>query len=643
MSPDLDRLDQLARIDGLLRRVREWAEEPVDAAGAERDAASWEPLADARGLLRRVLSRAEAVRVRLEAPLVVATFGGTGTGKSTLVNALVGEEVARPGKQRPTTTTPTLVAHPDTDLEPLGLPLDRVRVKRADAGALREFILIDCPDPDTTEVQAEGEGAATNLGRLRELLPHCDVLLVVSTQQKYRNARVADELAHAARGCRLLFVQTHAAEDGDIREDWRRVLGERFELSPEDLYFVDSVRAKAERDAGRLPTGEFARLQETLRTELSEHARVAVRRANLLDLLHGALERADANVRARRPALDRVGEKLTEEREALTTAMTSRLREELLGNPGVWERRLADAVATDWGVSPFSIALRFYNGIGGYITSSSLFRARNAAAVALVGATMAGQKLREYHAGNAADAGLDQLGAFGQDDGLLRDARFRLQGFTSDAGLPSELLTLTDEQIRDQGVAAEGRFLEGVRGRVDGLIKSLAAKNSRTVVRIWYEVLLMSLPAVILLRAAKNFFWDTFLYPLLFGDAEASDAADPALYGGDYWLAGAVFASLWAGLLVMLFSRRLRRGLDREVNELARSISAGRSARGYGAAGLFPKLDAAVNRAAAGADRLHRLAGEAGDARNRLAGTTVAGAGAKRPPSDAAHENAPAA
>ena len=627
MASDLDRLDQLARIDGLLRRVREWAEEPTSAGENGVDpGARWEPLADARGLLRRVLGRAEAVRVRLEAPLVVATFGGTGTGKSTLVNAIVGEEVAVPGRQRPTTTTPTVIAHPDADLDPLGLPLDRVRVKRVDASTLREFVLVDCPDPDTTEVQAEGEGDATNLGRLRELLPHCDVLLVVSTQQKYRNARVADELVGAARGCRMLFVQTHAAEDGDIREDWRRVLGERFDLSPEDLYFVDSLRASAERDAGRLPTGEFARLLETLRTELSEHARVAVRRANLLDLLHGALDRADAEVRDRRPALDTVGEKLVEEREALTTAMTARLREELLGNPAVWERRLADAVANAWGVSPFSISLRFYNGIGGYITSSSLFRARNAAAVALVGATMAGQKLRDYHAGAAADAGLDQLGAFGEDDGLLRDAQFRLRGFTADAGLPSDLLTLTDEQIRDQGVAAEGRFLEGVRNKVDALIKKLAAKNSRTPIRLWYEILLMSLPAVILLRAAKNFFWDTFLEPLLFGDVEAEGAAGHVLYGGDYWIAGAVFAGLWAGLLVMLFSRRLRRGLDREVNELARSVSASRAP-----AGLFPKLEAAVSAAGSEADRLHRLAEEAAVARDRLADTAVTGAGTKRP------------
>ena len=613
LSPDLDRLDQLARIDGLLARVRDWT-------GRE---GAWEPLEDARGLLRRVLTRAEEVRGRLEAPLVVATFGGTGTGKSTLVNALVGEEVATPGRQRPTTTTPTVIARPDADLAPLGLPLDRVRVKRTDAAVLREFVLIDCPDPDTTETETEGEGGGTNLGRLRELLPHCDVLLVVSTQQKYRNARVSDELAAAARGCRLLFVQTHAATDGDVREDWRRVLGERFEVGGEDLFFVDSVRAKEEREAGRLPTGEFARLLETLRTELSEHARVAVRRANLLDLLHGALDRANAAVRADRPALETVAEQLAAERAALTAAMTGRLREELLDSRGLWERRLADAVATAWGVSPFSFTLRFYNGIGGYIAQSSLFRARNAAAVALIGATEGARRLRERREGLDADDRLDRLGAFGEDDGMLREARFRLLGFLREAKLPDELLTLTDEQIRRQGAAVEGRFLDGVRGRVDGLVRQLAAANSKPHIRVLYEVALLSLPVVILLRAAKNFFWDTFLVPLIWGEADGP-GPPAALLGGDYWLAGAVFASLWAGLLVVLFTRRLRRGLDREVNALARSVAADRTP-----AGLFPRLDAAVTEATAAADRLQRLAAEAAAARDRLAGKPLAGAGTK--------------
>ena len=604
---ELDRLDLLARLDGLLGRVRDWC-------GRED---RWQPVEDGRALLRRVLGRAEAVRVRLESPLVVATFGGTGVGKSTLVNALVGEEVSAGGKQRPTTTTPTLVVHPDTDPAALGLPLDQVRVKTADARVLRDFVLLDCPDPDTTETGTEGEGGATNLGRLRALLPHSDVLLVVSTQQKYRNARVLDELRDAARGCRLLFVQTNAAHDSDVREDWRSVLtgpqpGGGYDVAADDLFFVDSLRAQRERDEGRLPTGEFARLLETLRTELAEHARVRVRRANLLDLLCGALDRAAAGVAETRPKLDAVSAQLAAERAALTDAMTGRLREELLGNSGLWERRLADAVATEWGASPFSITLRFYNGLGGYISQSSLFRARNAAAVALIGATEVGRRLKERQQGRAADDRLDRLeqsrlGAFGDDDGLVRDARFRLAGHVRDARLPEALLDLSEEELGERAAAVEGRFLDGARRRVDDLIGRLAAANSRPWVRYGYEAALLSLPAVILLRAAKNFFWDSFLAPAFL------DVPDEPVYGGDFWIAAAVFASLWAGLWVALFCRRLRRGLGREVRELTASL-----ARRQMPAGPFPQLERATEEAAAAADRLARLREEADAARQML-------------------------
>ena len=56
-------------------------------------------------------------------------------------------------------------------------------------------MLIDCPDPDTNEAETHD----SNLARLHQLLPYCDVLIYTSTQQKYRSARVGDELAQAAK------------------------------------------------------------------------------------------------------------------------------------------------------------------------------------------------------------------------------------------------------------------------------------------------------------------------------------------------------------------------------------------------------------------------------------------------------------
>ena len=98
----------------------------------------------------------------------------------------------------------------------------------------------------------------------------------------------ADELGQAATGCRLCFVQTHADIDDDIREDWRLQLDSDYDVP--DVFFVDSVRALQEQIAGKRPTGDFAKLQDLLGTRLAASARVGIRRANLLDLIDGALK-----------------------------------------------------------------------------------------------------------------------------------------------------------------------------------------------------------------------------------------------------------------------------------------------------------------------------------------------------------------
>ncbi len=230
---ELAHLELLAEVDALVDRLSRWA----------ANIPAWQPAEKCRALVRRLADRASSLRVRLDAPLVVATLGGTGTGKSALVNALVGAEVVQTGRARPTTTRPTLVCRPELTPEMLGIDPGSVELVHRDLPAIRDLVLIDCPDPDTTEQDAlipdlsqkrrEPESSfvagppplapSSNLARLRAILPHCDVLLVTATQQKYRSARVAEELVAAASGAQVVFVQTHADLDDDIRDDWRRM------------------------------------------------------------------------------------------------------------------------------------------------------------------------------------------------------------------------------------------------------------------------------------------------------------------------------------------------------------------------------------------------------------------------------------
>ncbi len=122
-SSELEQLAILAEIDDLIRRIRRWNE----------SGPTWDASERARSLIGKILSRVESLRIRLETPLVVATFGGTGTGKSTLVNALVGQDVTPSGRQRPTTKTPILLLHPDLDPQALGFDVSGFQIRPIDA------------------------------------------------------------------------------------------------------------------------------------------------------------------------------------------------------------------------------------------------------------------------------------------------------------------------------------------------------------------------------------------------------------------------------------------------------------------------------------------------------------------------------
>lgn len=119
---------------------------------------------------------------------VVALAGATGSGKSTLFNALVGEEVSRIGARRPTTSTATAAIwgggeDPSELLAWLGIEA-RHHVAD-DAGDLDGLILVDLPDFDSTEEAHRVEAD--------RILARADVFVWVTDPQKYADARLHNE------------------------------------------------------------------------------------------------------------------------------------------------------------------------------------------------------------------------------------------------------------------------------------------------------------------------------------------------------------------------------------------------------------------------------------------------------------------
>ncbi len=140
---------------------------------------------------RAVLSRTDERLALGVEYTVVALAGATGSGKSSLFNALAGIEVATVGARRPTTSKPTAVVWGeggDALLEWLDVPRRHRTTRESeldgrDQSDLRGLVLLDLPDHDSTQVSHRLE-----VDRLVDLV---DLLVWVVDPQKY-----ADDLLH---------------------------------------------------------------------------------------------------------------------------------------------------------------------------------------------------------------------------------------------------------------------------------------------------------------------------------------------------------------------------------------------------------------------------------------------------------------
>ncbi|MFP3915551.1 MAG: GTPase, partial [Actinomycetota bacterium] len=226
----------------------------------------------------------------LDAPLLVAVAGPTGSGKSTLVNSLAGADVSRPGPLRPTTRQPVVWCHTLETERYREIGSVPCRVVGDEHPLLEDLTLVDTPDIDSY--------VADHRRITAQILRHADVVVFLTSAQRYADAvpwGVLEEVDR--RGSVLVYVLNRLSRRASGAVSDYRALLRRRGLEPGDVHTIQEQRVRGEE--GALPPRSISHLADTLRAMAASRRQVlAGVTARATSYAVGEAERVAADVEA---------------------------------------------------------------------------------------------------------------------------------------------------------------------------------------------------------------------------------------------------------------------------------------------------------------------------------------------------------
>ena len=256
---------------------------------------------DALTEARRVVDQADRRLAISGSATVVALAGATGSGKSSIFNALSGTALATVGVRRPTTAHAMACSWGEESAEDL---LDWLQIPRRHAlpndpamdAALDGLVLLDLPDHDSTELDHRME-----VDRLVQLV---DMLIWVVDPQKYADAAIHDRyLRPLAQHADVMMIILNQVDKLTIDQREQCLSDLRRLLNSEGLPKVPVMAVSA-------LTGEgIDALRETLAKQVAEKQAAARRLAADVSVAAARLSTASGSTKVTplaRSSIDRL-------------------------------------------------------------------------------------------------------------------------------------------------------------------------------------------------------------------------------------------------------------------------------------------------------------------------------------------------
>lgn len=291
---------------------------------------------------RQVLSNARG-RLGFEgSAYVLALVGGTGVGKSSLLNVLAGGVVSPASARRPTTGTPVawVAESAREETAPLLRWLDVREVRDHRNGAFADVAILDLPDVDSTTPE--------HRARVDELLPRVDAVVWVADPEKYGDAVLHDDYLRrwAPRLARQLVVLNKADRIGPDAERVREHL--TASLRAEGIENVKVALTSATRDGG---AGE-------LRDWIAEGAQA---KRVMTERIAAEIHEAALDLATRAGVVTESGPLITSERRARVLADVTREAAGIIDLAGLERQAVAATrlAARPRGAGPFGLITTF--------------------------------------------------------------------------------------------------------------------------------------------------------------------------------------------------------------------------------------------------------------------------------------------